>query len=163
MVPCSGPTRCQRLRHGDTSAFPALLFLSFSPSPPLLLYRALTEPAPQIRPIAEYVVDGSRIVLDDAVISFFRVLYPKPSQPYATSTLSASLSSSPIPIPNPQSLHLLDPSGAFIIEAALAAPDGAGPDVLAAAGQRLLALRERLRHVVRLEPGERLAMDVRVK
>ncbi len=61
------------------------------------------------------------------------------------------------------SWSLLDPSGAYLLQASVRVQDGGKPESMTLAVNELLAIRETLKGLVELEPGDRLAMDTRVK
>jgi mediator of RNA polymerase II transcription subunit 18, fungi type len=66
-------------------------------------------------------------------------------------------------MPEPSTLTALDPSDAYLLQASVRVADGAQPELLAQGGSELTALRTALKGVVELEPGDRMALDTRVK
>ena len=95
-------------------------------------------------------------VLDDTVLFLHRVLNLPESQQPASKTPVHSL-------PPFGNLSLLDPSGSYVLQACVTVQDSGNPDLLKAASQRLLALKEQLKSIVKLEPADRLSLDTRVK
>ena len=59
--------------------------------------------------------------------------------------------------------RLLDPSGTYILQAAVRVQDGSKVETMTKAVNELLSLKETLKGVVELEMGERLALDTRVR
>ena len=57
----------------------------------------------------------------------------------------------------------LDPSGTYILQAAVRVQDGSKMETITKATNELLALKEMLRGCVDLEMGDRLALDTRVR
>jgi mediator of RNA polymerase II transcription subunit 18 len=57
----------------------------------------------------------------------------------------------------------LDPSGSYILQAAIRTADGSKPESMVLGIDELKAVRESLQGVVNLEVGDRLALDPRVK
>ena len=57
----------------------------------------------------------------------------------------------------------LDPSGAYLLTAALCVTDGANVDLMGRGFAELAALKERLKGAVELEMGDRVAMNTRVR
>ena len=108
-----------------------------------------------LRYISEHVVQGDMFVLDDTVLYLHRVLnFPTsfqkdPSRPTEH-------------LPPLDQMIPLDPSGSYVLQASITVQD-ANPDMLKAASQRLLRLRDNLKSAVKLEPADRLSLDTRVK
>jgi mediator of RNA polymerase II transcription subunit 18 len=59
--------------------------------------------------------------------------------------------------------HLLDPSGTYILQAAVRVQDGSKVETMSKGVNELLGLGETLKGVVEMEPGERLALDTRMR
>lgn len=57
----------------------------------------------------------------------------------------------------------LDSSGGYILQASITVQESGNPDLMKAASQRLLGLKEHLKSAVKLEPADRLSLDTRVK
>ena len=62
-----------------------------------------------------------------------------------------------------QSWHLLDPSGAYIVQAAMRVQDGSKVETMTKGVNELLSLKEMLNGVVEMVMGDRLALDTRVR
>ena len=58
---------------------------------------------------------------------------------------------------------MLDPSGAYVLQAAVRIQDGSKVETMTKGTNELLALKEMLKGVVDMEVGDRLALDTRVK
>ena len=105
--------------------------------------------------ISEYVVEGNMFILDDAVLFLHRVLNYSPGFLKDPSKPTDSL-------PPLEQLVPLDPSGIYILQASITVQD-VNPDMLKAAAHRLTRVKDHLKSVAKLEPGDRLALDTRVK
>lgn len=104
---------------------------------------------------SEYIVEGHSFVRDDTVLFLHRVMnFPANQHP---STVPAQQ------LPPLDHLKPLDPSGGFVLQVSITVQDSGNPDLLKAASQRLLGLKEQLKSTVKLEPADRLALDTRVK
>ncbi|KAI5301847.1 Mediator of RNA polymerase II transcription subunit 18 [Ascosphaera pollenicola] len=57
----------------------------------------------------------------------------------------------------------LDSTGSYILQASLTVEDGADPDLIRNGADRLLALKDRLKFLLPLEPVDRLSLDTRAK
>ena len=66
-------------------------------------------------------------------------------------------------LPPLESLCPLDPSGSYILQAAIRIADGSKPESMALGIDELKGIRESLQGIVNLEVGDRLALDTRVK
>jgi hypothetical protein len=94
-------------------------------------------------------------VLDDTVIFLHRVLkFPTDEQ---GSTRPREY------LPSLDKMAPLDPSGGYVLQVSIIVQESGNPDLVKAASQRLLGLKEHLKSVVKLEPADRLALDTRVK
>lgn len=106
-------------------------------------------------------------VLDDMVLFLHRVLnLPENSPPPPQQQQQPQQPTPKTPVqslPPFKNLSLLDPSGGYILQACVTVQDSGNPDLLKAASQRLLALKEQLKSIVRLEPADRLSLDTRIK
>lgn len=106
--------------------------------------------------ISEYIIEGNTFILDDIVIFLHRVLnFPADAQ--------EDLKAPRRHLPPLKELQPLDPSGGYVLQAAITVQESNNPDLLRAASQHLLALKERLKAVVKLEPADRLALDTRAR
>ncbi|KAK2763910.1 Mediator of RNA polymerase II transcription subunit 18 [Arachnomyces sp. PD_36] len=107
--------------------------------------------------ISEYIIEGNTFILDDIVIFLHRVLnFPATDGQEDPKTPRQHL-------PPLEELQPLDPSGSYVLQTAITVQDSGNPDLLRAASQHLLELKERLKAVVKLEPADRLALDTRAK
>ncbi len=79
-----------------------------------------------------------------------------------TSSSQASEYSGSTLIENSES-RLLDPSGTFILQAAVRVHDGSKVETMTKGVNELLNLKETLKGVVDMEMGDRLALDTRVR
>lgn len=59
--------------------------------------------------------------------------------------------------------RLLDPSGTYILQAAVRVQDGSKVETMTKGVNELLSLKETLKGVVEMEMGDRLALDTRVR
>ena len=94
-------------------------------------------------------------ILDDTVIFLHRVLKFPPDERNSTGPREHLA-------PLDTMVHL-DPSGGYVLQVSITVQESGNPDLLKAASQRLLGLKEHLKPVVKLEPADRLALDTRVK
>jgi mediator of RNA polymerase II transcription subunit 18 len=77
---------------------------------------------------------------------------------------STSESIAPLKVLPPlSSFELLDGSGTYLLQAAVRVSDGSKPELMATGVKELIHIRDMLKSVVDLKPGDRLAMDTRVK
>ncbi|EEP77072.1 conserved hypothetical protein [Uncinocarpus reesii 1704] len=105
--------------------------------------------------VSEYVLEGDIFILDGTVIQLHRVLnFPAHEQPSRTPFSH---------LPPLEAMVPLDPSGGYILQASITVQDSGNPDLMKAASQRLLGLKEHLKSAVKLEPADRLSLDTRVK
>ena len=58
---------------------------------------------------------------------------------------------------------MLDPSGAYILEAKIRLSDGSNASLVTVGQQELGRFQNRMKGVVELKPPDRLALDTRVK
>ncbi|EGD93828.1 hypothetical protein TESG_01360 [Trichophyton tonsurans CBS 112818] len=107
---------------------------------------------------SEYVVEGNILVLDEAVLFLHRILVIPP-EIHKPSHTGKPLSR----LPPYDQLKPLDSNGGYVLQACFTIQDSNSPDLLRSTSQRMLALKEQLRPAIRLEPGDRLALDPRVK
>lgn len=89
----------------------------------------------------------------------------RPHVPLQLSSSSAQSSWQPLPSQQATLAHsrLLDPSGAYVLQAALRVSDGTKPELMARGITELLALKEMLKGVVEMAVAERLSLDTRVR
>ncbi|KAI5286052.1 Mediator of RNA polymerase II transcription subunit 18 [Ascosphaera acerosa] len=140
--------------------------------------------------VSEHVVEGYRFVVDGAVLLLHRALvFPASTsdEPASASATAAGLSAAGLPaatasppswpgaivppasrrphehLPPLADMQPVDPSGAWLLQASLTIADGAKPDLIRTGGERLVALRNRLRGLAVLDTVDRLALDTRVK
>lgn len=99
-------------------------------------------------------MQGHTFILDDAVLFLHRVLH-FPANEEQQGPVDQ--------LPPLEKLSLLDSSGGYVLQACITVQDSTNPDLLKAASQRLLVLKEQLKSVVKLEPADRLSLDTRVK
>ena len=59
--------------------------------------------------------------------------------------------------------RVLDPSGTYILQAAVRVQDGSKVETMTKGSVELLSLKETLKGVVELDMGDRLALDTRVR
>lgn len=94
-------------------------------------------------------------ILDDTVIFLHRVLKFPPDEQGSTRPREH--------LPSLDTMVPLDPSGGYVLQVSITVQESGNPDLLKAASQRLLSLKEHLKPVVKLEPADRLSLDTRVK
>ncbi|MCJ1467206.1 Mediator of RNA polymerase II transcription subunit 18 [Pseudocyphellaria aurata] len=162
--------------HQTTLVHPRLL----DPSSTFVLQAALrvsdgTKPEPTTRGITELlalkemlkgVVEltvGERHISTYLIILILLLLF-RPHVPLPPPPPPSSLSSSAYPALPPHQAtlahpRLLDPSGTYILQAALRVSDGTNPEPTTLGITELLALNEMLKGVVELTVGERLSLD----
>lgn len=105
--------------------------------------------------ITEYVVEGDVFIHNDIVIFLHRVLQfpsndPEPRGPRRQ-------------LPALADMTLLEKSGSYVLQAAIAVQDGSNQETMKTASQHLFGLREQLKSAVRLEQADRLSLDTRAK
>lgn len=107
------------------------------------------------RYVSEYILDGHRYILGNIIIVVHRIfLYPN----------SIPNQDAPRPsLPPFDSLELLDPSGAYILQASVRLADDGKPEITAQASNALRQFQERMKGIVNLDVAERLSLDTRVK
>ena len=105
--------------------------------------------------VSEYLLEGHRVVHNNAVLLLHRVL-----------RFPASDGGDPQPrqtLPPYADLTPLDLSGAWVLQASLRVQDGNKPESMTLGIDELKALKDTLRGVVDLEVGDRLALDTRYR
>lgn len=105
--------------------------------------------------VSEYVVEGDIFVLDDTVLFLHRVLSYPPSSQGSGKPLEH--------LPSLENMVPLDSNGGYILQVSITVQESGNPDLLRAASQRLLGLKELLKPAVKLDPADRLSLDTRVK
>jgi mediator of RNA polymerase II transcription subunit 18 len=102
----------------------------------------------------EYVLEGHRFILNNAILLLHRILqYPDihtDASPRSTLPVFSSL----IPF---------DASGAYLLEVKIRLSDGINPALVNTGHQEMERLRTMLRGVVDLNVPDRLALDTRVR
>jgi mediator of RNA polymerase II transcription subunit 18 len=112
-----------------------------------------------IRYVSEYLHIGHRVVHNNIVIQLFRLYtIPRPGPGQRPKPFSALKGFSESSL-----LTLVDPSEAFILQATVRVQDGSNPESMSLAVGELQAFKDVMKGVVELEPGDRLAMDTRVR
>jgi mediator of RNA polymerase II transcription subunit 18 len=112
-----------------------------------------------IRYVSEYLHIGHRVVHNNVVIQLFRLYtIPRASSGQRLRPFSALKGFSDSSL-----LALVDPSEAFILQATVRVQDGSNPESMSLAVGELQAFKDLTKGVVELEPGDRLAMDTRVR
>jgi mediator of RNA polymerase II transcription subunit 18 len=104
--------------------------------------------------VKEYVLEGHRFVLDNTVVLIHRILQYPDSQ--SESNLRTAL-------PPFNSLKLLDPSGAYILEFKLRVADGSNAALVRTGEQELERFQNTMQGVVELNVPDRLSLDTRVR
>lgn len=105
--------------------------------------------------MTEYCVQTQRVVSRDILLSLQRILCFVPGVPDQSSPQQS--------LPPLSSLTLLDPSGAFLLEAKVQVDDRTKQTLVQRAFDQLNWLKSELKGVVELRAPERLALDTRVK
>lgn len=108
--------------------------------------------------MSEYVTAGHEFVHRNVVVSLTRVLLPPEEE-----EKNGAGADGPGKLPARSALRPLDPSGAYLLEAAVRVQDSSRPDVVAKGTEELAALKGLLKGVVDLRVVDRLALDSRVK
>ena len=103
--------------------------------------------------ISSYLLSGHRFTHLSTSLLLFRLLVPSkpPSQHQDATNINVSQA------------RLLDPSGTYILQAAVRVQDGSKVETMTKGMNELLSLKETLKGVVEMEVGERLALDTRVR
>lgn len=103
--------------------------------------------------VAEWIAEGHRLVHKNLVITISRLLRLPSSPQTSPSTV----------LPQLDALALVDPTGAFVLEARVRIEDRAKPTLVSAASDELNAFRELMRGSIDMRAPERLALDTRVR
>ena len=112
-------------------------------------------PLTQFRYLSQYIITGDKFYDQDTTLFLHAVMQVSDQDtPDAISIVDT--------VPDISKLVPLDPSGGYVLQASIEIADGNSPDLKDNATQQLLAMKETLRSSVRLEPGDRLALDTRV-
>jgi len=106
--------------------------------------------------LAEFVLEGHRLICRDIILSLYRVLKLPPQAEGQSNRPTTTL-------PALEQLGLLDASGAFVLEACVRVEDRTKPSLVQTASEELNWLRKEMKGVVDLRAAERLALDTRVK
>ena len=103
------------------------------------------------RHVTSYTISGHRFTHHSISLLLYRIFLP------AGVEKNGSTSDG---LPQPR---LLDPSGAYILQASVRVQDGSKVETMTKGVNELLGLKETLKGVVELEIGDRLALDPRVR
>ncbi|KAL1302097.1 hypothetical protein AAFC00_002533 [Neodothiora populina] len=103
--------------------------------------------------VTELFVEGHHLVHQNVLLTLSRMLKPDQAEVVAPSTV----------LPAIESLKLLEPSGAFILEARVRIEDRTKQSLLSSASDELNAFRDLMRGSVDMRVPDRLALDTRVK
>jgi mediator of RNA polymerase II transcription subunit 18 len=105
--------------------------------------------------VSEYVIEGQRFIHQNIILLLHRVLRPSvDGEAYGSSSQA---------LPEMNSLVLLDPSSAYVLQASIRIQDGSKPESISVGINELKAFKEMMRGVVDLDIGDRLALDTRLK
>lgn len=118
--------------------------------------------------LSEYALEGHRIIHNNIILLLHRLLrVPKDGKGRLGSSgpdISGRAPLTPLDArPDAEAWTSIDPSGAWILQASVRVQDGSKPEPMTLATNELLAFQEVIKGVVDLEPGNRLAMDTRVR
>jgi len=114
------------------------------------------------RGVVNYCVEGQRLVCKDVVISLYRcLLLPTGFETQDGETVAATTDS--LTVSALKGLDLLDPSGAFLLEATVRVEDRTKTALVQAATEALGRFRNEMRGSVDMRVPERLSLDTRVK
>lgn len=102
--------------------------------------------------MSSYLLSGHRYTHLSTSLLLYRLLIP--------TTLQAAHLSTRI---NISETRPLDPSGTFLLQAAVRVQDGSKVETMTKGMNELLSLKETLKGCVDLEMGDRLALDTRVR
>lgn len=102
---------------------------------------------------ALYLLSGHRYTHLSTSLLLYRLRIP-------TAPTSTQLESTSIDL---SETRLLDPSGTYILQAAIRVQDGSKVETMTKGVNELLSLKETLKGCVDLEMGDRLALDTRVR
>jgi len=107
------------------------------------------------RYVSEYVIEGQRYIHQNIILLLHRV---------RRSSVAGEAHGSPAKAPPKiDSLVLLDPSSAYVLQASIRIQDGSKPESISVGINELKAFKETMRGVVDLDIGDRLALDTRLK
>lgn len=107
------------------------------------------------RYVSEYLVDGHEFVEGDIRVFLHRVLH--------CSVTEEEVSSPRKELPAYSDFSPLDTSGGYVLQVSISVQDGNNQATMKTAINLLLGFKEAMKSVVKLEPGDRLALDTRVK
>lgn len=110
--------------------------------------------------ISSHILTGHRFTRNSTSILLYRPLIPSPSP--TSDDIGSSIYNGTDAISLSKS-RLLDPSGSYIVQAAVRVQDGSKVETMQKGVNELLGLKETLRGVVDMEMGDRLALDTRVR
>lgn len=103
--------------------------------------------------IATYLLAGHRFTHLSTSILLYRLFLPANPFKDVSNGPSREISKA----------RLLDPSGTYILQAAVRVQDGSKVETMTKGSLELLSLKETLKGVVELDMGDRLALDTRVR
>ena len=134
--------------------------------PPNPKHSPLSFPPLRGAPSPNARADGAASYQSSHVVSGHRLTYANCNL-QLTQTLPLPPSTGPMPLSADRTIQdrarSLDPSGAYLLTAALRVADGANVDLMGRGFGELAALKERLKGAVELEMGDRVAMNTRVR
>lgn len=102
--------------------------------------------------VSSYYLSGHRFAHLNSSLSLYRAHVPSPSD-LESMDITNDISHA----------RLLDPSGAYILQAEIKVHDGSKVELMNKGMNELMNLKETLKGVVELDVGDRLAMDTRVR
>ena len=103
--------------------------------------------------IATYLLAGHRFTHLSTSILLYRLFLPANPFKDVSNGPSREISKA----------RLLDPSGTYILQAAVRVQDGSKVETMTKGSLELLSLKETLKGIVELDMGDRLALDTRVR
>ena len=101
-----------------------------------------------------FCIQGHRFTYQNTSLLLYRIHIPTPASNEDVLEIKGS---------DDDIGRLLDPSGAYLLEASIRVQDGSNVDLMKRGVGELYKLKETLKGVVELEAGERLAFDTRVR
>ncbi|GAB7344833.1 hypothetical protein MBLNU457_3286t1 [Dothideomycetes sp. NU457] len=105
--------------------------------------------------VAEYFIEGQRLTCRDIAISLYRHLLPDTGNNGTTEGQSDVFKL--------DEMKLLDPSGAFIVEATVRIDDRTKPALVQTATEELNWFRSEMKGSIEMRVPERLSLDTRVR
>ncbi|KAI9715964.1 MAG: hypothetical protein M1812_005598 [Candelaria pacifica] len=105
--------------------------------------------------VSEYILEGHQVIHNNVMLLLHRILRFPPSQEQLTGPYNR--------LHDLQGYPPVDTSGAYVLQASVRLQDGNRPESISLGLNELKSMKKMMKGVVELEPGDRLALDTRVK